>query len=99
MATGKSVNVPVNATIKEKDVNAKLQLYGIYSAFANGKTPSNKQIDVAMNSMLGWSQLSHPPKRLSSEGQALVGDLRNVIEQTKVLLLTKNSGNLIQDFI
>lgn len=26
-----SVNVPTNPKIKEKDVNAKLQLYGIYS--------------------------------------------------------------------
>ena len=28
-----------------------------------------------------------------------MGDLRNVIEQAKVLLLTKNEGNLLQDFI
>lgn len=27
----KAVNVPTNQKIKEKDVNAKLQLYGIYS--------------------------------------------------------------------
>ena len=41
MATGgSSVNVPVNQAIKEKDVNSKLQLYGIYAAFANGKVPS-----------------------------------------------------------
>lgn len=26
-----SVNVPTNTAIKEKDVNNKLQLYGIYS--------------------------------------------------------------------
>lgn len=26
-----SVNVPTNPKIKEQDVNAKLQLYGIYS--------------------------------------------------------------------
>ena len=35
-----SVNVPVNEKIKEQDINNKLQLYGIYSAFANGKVPS-----------------------------------------------------------
>jgi hypothetical protein len=27
----KSVNVPTNQKIKEKDINAKLQLYGIYA--------------------------------------------------------------------
>jgi len=35
-----SVNVPVNPAIKEKDINTKLQLYGIFTAFANGKVPS-----------------------------------------------------------
>jgi hypothetical protein len=30
-ATGTGVNVPTNQKIKEKDINAKLQLYGIYS--------------------------------------------------------------------
>lgn len=28
-----------------------------------------------------------------------MSDLRDVIEQAKILLLTKNEGNLIQDFI
>lgn len=59
----------------------------------------NKQIDVAMNSALAWNGLAHPSKKLSADGQTLVGDLREVIEQAKILLLTKNSGNLIQDFI
>lgn len=43
--------------------------------------------------------MTNPSKRLSSEGQHLVNDLRNVIENAKALLLTKNEGNLIQDFI
>jgi hypothetical protein len=29
--TSKAVNVPTNTSIKEKDVNSKLQLYGIYA--------------------------------------------------------------------
>ncbi|SMY28200.1 unnamed protein product [Zymoseptoria tritici ST99CH_1A5] len=94
-----NVNVPTDPKIKEKDVNAKLQLFGIYAAFANGKVPSNKQIDVAMNSALEWKGLKSPSSKLSTEGQKLVGDLRKVIEQAKVLLLTKNQGDLLQDFI
>ena len=43
--------------------------------------------------------MSHPVKSLSSDGQTLVSDLRDVIEKAKVLLLSKNSGNLLQDFI
>jgi hypothetical protein len=68
-------------------------------AFSNGKVPSNKQIDVALNSALASKPLSTPSKKLSSEGQKLVGDLKTVIEQAKILLLTKNEGNLLQDFI
>lgn len=141
-----NVNVPTDLKVKEKDVNAKLQLYGIYSGkstIADARPISspdpeialtstdifpsirqrqgpirkpalapmlalltrcadiqqNKQIDVAMNSALAWKQLTTPSKKLSSEGQQLVGDLRQVIELAKVLLLTKNQGNLLQDFI
>jgi hypothetical protein len=34
------VNRPTDPKFKEQDVNNKLQLYGIYSAFAKGKAPS-----------------------------------------------------------
>jgi hypothetical protein len=35
-----AVNRPTDIKQKELDVNNKLQLYGIISAFANGKVPS-----------------------------------------------------------
>lgn len=43
--------------------------------------------------------LASPPSELSDEGKVLVQDLRDVIEQAKKMLLTKNQGELIQDFI
>lgn len=52
-----------------------------------------------MNSALEWRGMSSPSKKLSSEGQHLIADLRDVIEKTKIMLLTKNDGNLLQDFI
>lgn len=61
--------------------------------------PSNKQIDVALNSFLASKALSSPSKKLSTEGQSLVADVKDVVEQAKTLLLTKNEGNLLQDFI
>lgn len=94
-----SVNAPTNIKAKELDVNAKLQLYGIFTAFSNGKVPSNKQIDVAINSCLKSKPFASPSKKLSPEGHKLVGDLRDVIEQAKMLVLVKNQGNLLQDFI
>lgn len=61
--------------------------------------PQNKQIDVALNSALEHRFFTKPSSKLSSEGQHLIADLRDVIEQAKILLLTKNQGNLLQDFI
>ena len=52
-----------------------------------------------MNTALEWNGLTSPSKKLSPEGQKLVADLRDVIEKTKIMLLTKNEGNLLQDFI
>lgn len=69
------------------------------TAFANGKVPSNKQIDIALNSAIESQPLTEPSEKLSPDGRKLVEDLRNVIEQAKILLLSKNDGNLIQDFI
>jgi len=99
MSSSKAVNKPVDLKQKEKDVNTKLQLFGIFSAFAAGKVPSNKQIDVALNSALTSKALNSPSKRLSADGQNLINDLKAVIEQAKLLVLTKNEGNLLQDFI
>jgi uncharacterized protein DUF5923 len=94
-----AVNRPTDVKFKDQDVNNKLQLYGVYSAFANGKVPSNKQIDIALNSALESEALNTHPEKLSEEGKKLVNDVKNVIEQAKLLLLSKNEGNLLQEFI
>lgn len=94
-----NVNKPTNVQQKEADVNRKLQLYGIISAFQLGKVPSNEQIDIALNSFLNSKGIANPPEKLSTEGKALVADARNVVKQAQHLLLSKNQGNLLQDFI
>lgn len=43
--------------------------------------------------------MASPSSRLSSEGRDLIADVRDVVERAKILLLTKNEGNLLQDFI
>jgi Family of unknown function (DUF5923) len=52
-----------------------------------------------LNTVLQSKALTSPSGKLSEEGRRLVTDLRNVIEEAKILLLTKNEGNLLQDFI
>jgi hypothetical protein len=99
MSGSNAVNRPTDTKVKESDINNKLQLFGIYSAFANGKVPSNKQIDISLNSALASKALSSPSKKLSPDGQRLVQELRIAIEQAKFLFLSKNDGNVLQDFI
>lgn len=99
MAGSAAVNKPTDIKQKEADVNRKLQLYGVINAFQLGKAPSNDQIDVALNSFLESRVLANPSDKLSPEGHALVADAREVVKQAKQLLLSKNEGNLIQDFI
>jgi len=43
--------------------------------------------------------MTSPSKKLSAEGQGLVRDFQDVVNQAKYMLLTKNEGNLFQDFI
>lgn len=52
-----------------------------------------------MNSFLQSRALASPSKKLSTEGQQLVADFREVVKQAKNLVLSKNDGNLLQDFI
>lgn len=52
-----------------------------------------------MNSALAWGPMTKPSPKLSDEGKVLVADLRDVIDKAKIMLLTKNQGNLLQDFI
>jgi len=99
MASAAKVNKPTDVNQKEVDVNRKLQIYGIIHAFKNGKVPSNDQIDVALNSFLESKALSNPSQKLSPDGKVLVASTREVVKQAKHLLLSKNHGNLLQDFI
>ncbi|KAI0468387.1 hypothetical protein F4859DRAFT_524632 [Xylaria cf. heliscus] len=94
-----TVNKPTDPKQKEADINRKLQLYGIINAFQLGKVPSNEQIDVALNSFISSRALANPSKRLSAEGRELVADVVDVVKHAQKLILSKNEGNLIQDFV
>ena len=64
-----------------------------------GKFPSNKQINVALTSAVESNMLANPSKQLSLEGQALVKDLRDVIDSVKYLWLKKNYNEELQNFL
>ena len=88
----KAVNVPVNEKIKEKDVNNKLQLYGIYSAFANGKVPSVRSIDSAepeISGLIGCGSRMHDlfPSRLAQDFRDAQDSTTNISYRTNKLML------------
>jgi Family of unknown function (DUF5923) len=64
-----------------------------------GKYPSNKQINVALTSIVESNMLTNPTKQLSSEGRQLVKDLRDVIDSGKFLWLRKNYNEELQNFL
>lgn len=67
--------------------------------FTAGRLPSNTQIDVALTSFSNHPKLSNPNKDLSTEGKTILQDFRNVVEEAKRLLLTKNYDQSLQEFI
>lgn len=95
----KEVTAPFDREQRDIDVERKLQWYGIVEGFSNGKIPSNRQIDVAMNSAIDSDLLRKPSTDLSKEGRLLVQDLRNVLNEAKILLLSKNREESIQQFV
>ncbi|KAK9234989.1 hypothetical protein V1525DRAFT_428130 [Lipomyces kononenkoae] len=91
-----------NLSDREYDIERKIQLYGIYHAFKIGRMPSNNQIDVALNSFLATDFMntdSRWQRKLSDEGRLLLKDFANVVENAKILVLSKNYDNLFQEFI
>lgn len=54
---------------------------------------------MALNSFLQSRPLASPSDKLSDDGKLLVEDAREVVKLAKQLLLSKNHGNLLQDFI
>lgn len=56
-----SVNKPTDVKQKEADVNRKLQIYGIISAFKTGKVPSVRTRLDSLNNMSVSS--ANPPCR------------------------------------
>lgn len=59
----------------------------------------NKQIDIALSSLLRSKSLGSPPEDLSSESREIIEDVKEVIASARNLILVKNEGNLIQEFI
>ncbi|KAK9486198.1 hypothetical protein V1527DRAFT_423054 [Lipomyces starkeyi] len=102
MATNPATSRRTSYSRREHDIERKIQLYGIYQAFKLGKMPTNNQIDVALNSFLATDFMNPDStwnRRLSEEGRLLLKDFVKVVENAKILVLTKNYDALFQEFV
>lgn len=82
---------------KDQSIDNIFHVYGIVNAFSNGRLPSNEQIDITLNSFL--SQIKQPNKDLSAEGKDLTRAFADVVSKAKLLLLSKNNEEQLQNFI
>ncbi|UZJ51024.1 hypothetical protein CBS101457_000344 [Exobasidium rhododendri] len=92
-----AVTLAQDAKFKEADVNRKMKFYGVIQAFRNGRMPDNKQIDAA----LVYTERNSPVdvSKLSSDGQTLVKDIREIIATMRQMVLEKNANEEFQNFV
>ncbi|TFK32241.1 hypothetical protein BDQ12DRAFT_659490 [Crucibulum laeve] len=92
-----SVIDPVNKEAKDRDVDRKIRLFGVLSAFRLGRLPSNTQIDETLQYVLSHSPVT--VDKLSPGGKKLVKDTQYIIETARDMVKEKNGDELIQRFI
>jgi hypothetical protein len=61
-----NVNKPTNIKQKEADINRKLQIYGIISAFKQGKVPSVREIQAFLKENQSLARTDSPCRTIRS---------------------------------
>ncbi|KAF8209441.1 hypothetical protein K438DRAFT_1753781 [Mycena galopus ATCC 62051] len=84
-------------TAPQPDINSKIRLYGAIAAMRRSCLPTNSQIASALDYVKTNSPVDE--NKLSSEGQKLVGDIRDIIATFSGLLQEKNNGEILQRFV
>ncbi|GAA5986554.1 hypothetical protein JCM11641_003673 [Rhodosporidiobolus odoratus] len=92
-----AVTSPTSAHVKAEDTDRKLKLLGVFTAFREGKFPSNQQSVQALDYVINNSPIDE--SKLSKDGKGLVEDTRDIIRVLKQIVQEKNEDELIQNFI
>ncbi|KAI0654930.1 hypothetical protein C8Q70DRAFT_924907 [Cubamyces menziesii] len=92
-----SVVEPVDKKTQAADVDRKLRFYGIVKAFSESRMPTNEQIDKFLKYCLQHSPVD--VRDLSTDGQRLIQDTRDIIETAREIVQQKNADELFQNFI
>ena len=77
--------------------SSQMRFYGVIEAFRQGRLPDNTQIDETLKYVRDNSFLNI--NELSSGGQNLIQDVRDIIETARLIVAEKNADELFQNFI
>ncbi|KAK4051695.1 hypothetical protein OIO90_004645 [Microbotryomycetes sp. JL221] len=92
-----SVTHPTDPKFKVVDSERKLRFYGVLQALRAGKYPTNEQISETLDYTVNHSPIE--TSNLSSEGQTLIEDFREIIRTAKQIVEEKNADELVQNFL
>ncbi|KAK9451893.1 uncharacterized protein V1518DRAFT_403235 [Limtongia smithiae] len=87
---------------RDTDIDRALHGYGMIEAFKLGKMPTNGQLDIALGKLLKSDIMNTSAaanKQLSADSQAVLRNVVRLIECSRSLLVSKNKGNLLQEFL
>ncbi|KAJ6500873.1 hypothetical protein C8R45DRAFT_82700 [Mycena sanguinolenta] len=88
---------PSRDSAPQHDIDSKIRLYGAIAAMRRSRLPTNDQIASALEYVQANSPVDE--KKLSTEGQKLITDIRDIIATFSSLLQEKNKGEILQRFV
>ncbi|KAI9694319.1 MAG: hypothetical protein M1820_009008 [Bogoriella megaspora] len=88
-----------NDTVLQRELHQKLHSYQMIRALRDGYMPSNEQVIINLRTLLASDILNPSSPELSDSGRLLTKYTKSWLENFIELLLHKNNGDQIQDFI
>lgn len=86
-------------TEMQRQLHQKLHSYQMFRALADGYMPSNEQVIINLRTLLASDLLNPSNPELSDSGRLLTKHTKEWLKRFIDLLLHKNGGDQIQDFI
>ncbi|ORX38560.1 hypothetical protein BD324DRAFT_578011 [Kockovaella imperatae] len=92
-----AVTSPMSGKEMEEDIQRKMKLWGVIQAFGQGRLPTNRQMDSALEYAVEHSPVE--VDKLSQEGKVLIDDTRDIIETLRTMVQEKNADELFQNAV
>ena len=77
----------------------EIKILSIFSAFKEGKLPSNEQMKRFLNKILNILRSERKKQRLSGEGRELLEEFKGLVKVSKEVISRKNSDEDFQELV